>query len=154
MTPHRHAHAVRSSGRSTAPSPEREDASLSAFTAVLCLSLFLLLGLVVDAGRAVSARAAAMTTAEEAARLGAGQLSVGALRSGQIDIDPAAAVRAADAYVRSAGETGTTTVSGQTVTVHVSTTEPTVILGIIDIRTIVVDASASATNLHGVTEED
>jgi Flp pilus assembly protein TadG len=127
---------------------------LTAFMAVLCLSLFLLIGLVVDAGRALAARSAAMTEAQQAARTGAGQLSVGALRSGQIDIDPAEAILAAKAYLSSVGQSGTTTVVGQTVTVHIATDEPTAILGIIGINRIVISVTASAVNVHGVTEED
>ena len=128
--------------------------SLSAFMAVFSLVLFLLIGLVVDAGRAISARSATMTEAEQAARAGAGALSVDALRSGEVTIVPGEAVQLANAYLVSVGQSGTTTVVGQTVTVHIASEEPTVILGIIGIRQIAVSVTASATNVHGVTEED
>lgn len=131
-----------------------ESGSLSAFMAVFCLALFLLIGLVVDAGRAISFRSAALAEAQQAARAGAGQLSVGALRSGQVEIDPADAIDAADAYLASVGAPGTTSVVGQTVTVHIAADEPTVILGIIGIDRIVVSVSASAVNVHGVSEAD
>jgi hypothetical protein len=131
-----------------------ESGSLSAFMAVFCLTLFLLIGLVVDAGRAISFRAAALAEAQQAARAGAGQLSVGALRSGLVEIDPADAIEASDAYLASVGAAGTTSVVGQTVTVHIATHEPTVILGIIGINRIVVSVSASAINVHGVSEAD
>jgi Flp pilus assembly protein TadG len=131
-----------------------EQGSLTAFLAVLCVALFVLIGLVVDAGRAIAARAQAMTEAQQAARAGAGQLSLGALRSGQVAIDPIAAVRAGDAYLASVGQTGTTSVTGQTVTVRVVTQEPTVILGLVGVNQIFVSISASAVNVHGVTEGD
>jgi Flp pilus assembly protein TadG len=122
--------------------------------AVMCLALFVLIGLVVDAGRAVSARSMAMTEAQQAARAGAGQLSIAALRSGQIEIDPVGAMRAADAYLVSVGQSGTTSVVGQTVTVHITANEPTVVLGIVGIDRIGVSVTATAINVHGVTKED
>jgi len=131
-----------------------ETGALTAFLAVLCLALFVLIGLVVDAGRAISARATAMTDAQQAARAGAGELSVGSLRAGQVTIDPVAAVRAATAYLASVGQGGTTSVVGQTVTVHIETADPTVILGIVGVNRIMFSVSASAVNVHGVTEED
>jgi Flp pilus assembly protein TadG len=126
--------------------------SFTAFMAVFCVALFVLIGLVVDAGRAIAARSAAMAEAEQAARAGAGQLSVGALRAGQVEIDPVAAVQ--DAYLEAVGQPGTASVVGQIVTVHIATDEPTVILGIVGINRIVVSVTASAVNVHGVTEED
>jgi Flp pilus assembly protein TadG len=132
-----------------------ETGSLTAFVAVFCLTLFILVGLVVDAGRAVAARAAAMSEAEQAARAGAGQVSVDSLRSGQVAIDPASAIRAANAYLVTVGQPGgTTTVVGQMVTVHIATEDPTTILGIVGINSIGISVTASAINVHGVTQED
>ena len=133
-----------------------ENGSLTVFILVLCVALFVLIGLVVDSGRAISARSAAMSEAEQAARAGAGQISVGALRVGQVEVDPASAIRASTQYLAAAEPTATVlvTVVGQTVTVHITTTEPTVILGIIGINRIGISVTASATDLHGVTQED
>ena len=139
--------------RGLGPSPG-DRGSLTVFAAVFCVALFVLIGLVVDTGRAISARSAAMSEAEQAARAGAGQVSVGALRSGQIEVDPIGAVDASEEYLASVGQTGWTSVVGETVTVHVETQEPTVILGIVGINRIHISVSASATDLHGVTEED
>ncbi len=133
---------------------ERESGSLTAFVAVFALALFALIGLVVDAGRAVAAKRSAYDIAEQAARAGAGQLSVDALRRGQVVIDPAAAVQASDAYLAAAGQNGTTSVSGQTVTVRIEDTEPTVMLQIVGIDRINVTAVASASDVHGVTRSD
>ncbi|HVC71811.1 MAG TPA: pilus assembly protein TadG-related protein [Acidimicrobiales bacterium] len=131
-----------------------QEGSLTAFVAVVSTSLFLLIGLVVDAGRAVAARSVAMDEAQQAARAGAGHLSVPALRSGQVQIDPAAAIGAANAYLSSVGQSGTASVVGQTVTVHIVSQEPTVILGIVGINEIHVSVTAQAINVHGVTRED
>lgn len=131
-----------------------ESGSLSVFVAVFALALFALIGLVVDAGRAVSAKRSAYDVAEQAARTGAGQLSINALRLGQVMVDPSAAIQAADAYLAAAGQTGTTSVSGDTVSVRIDESEPTVVLQIIGIDRINVSAVASATDLHGVTRPD
>ena len=132
----------------------KEVGSLTAFMVVLCLALFALIGLVVDAGRAIAARSIAMAEAQQAARAGAGQLSIDALRAGRIEIDPTDAVRAADAYLASIGQSGTAVVIGQTVRVHINSGEPTVILGIVGVNRIEVSVTATAVNVHGVTGED
>lgn len=131
-----------------------EQGSFTVFLAVLAVALFVLLGLVVDGGRAVAAQGAAAGDAEQAARLGADQISVEAIRSGVVSIDPAAAIRVADTYLNAIGSPGVVTVVGQTVSVNVQSSEPTVVLGMIGIEQISVSASASATNVHGVTRED
>jgi Flp pilus assembly protein TadG len=131
-----------------------ENGSFTVFVAVLALALFALVGLVVDGGRAVAAQSAAAGESEQAARLGADQISVEAIRSGTVAIDPESASRAAYAYLHSVGTSGTVTISGQTVTVHIESSEPTVILGIIGVQQIGISASASATNVHGVTRAD
>jgi Flp pilus assembly protein TadG len=128
--------------------------SFTVFAAVLALALFALLGLVIDGGRAVAAQSNAAGEAEQAARIGAGQISVEAIRSGTLEIDPASATAAAQRYLRTAGSSGVITVAGQTVTVEIRSAEPTVVLGIIGVRQIGISASASATNVHGVTRAD
>lgn len=131
-----------------------ERGSLTAFVAVLAVGLLVLVGLVVDGGRAVVAKRQAMDIAEQAARLGADQLSVDALRAGKIVVDPAAASTAVTRYLASAGEVGTMSVSGDSVTVRVTAGASTSVLRMIGISSIPVSAEASATNLHGVTGPD
>ncbi|MDA8184594.1 MAG: pilus assembly protein TadG-related protein [Acidimicrobiales bacterium] len=131
-----------------------ERGSLTAFSAVLALALFALVGLVVDGGAAIAAKRAAQAEAEQAARAGADQLSIGALRGGQVQVDSSAAVSAAEAYAASAGHPATATVSGNTVSVSVVVTEPTLVLSMIGITHLTVSATASATVVHGVTKED
>lgn len=133
---------------------DSESGSLTAFLAVLGAALFVLVGLVVDGGRAIDARRQAMDVAQEAARLGADQLSVDALRCGNVLVDPGAATQAATVYLAAADEQGTVSVSGNTVTVRVDSSVPTAILGMIGIGHLDVSASASATDLHGVTRSD
>jgi Flp pilus assembly protein TadG len=131
-----------------------EDGSFTVFVAVLTLALFSQIGLVIDGGRAVAAQSAATGEAEQAARIGADQISVQDIRSGTLVIDPSSATEAASAYLRALGTAGSVSVVGQTVSVHIRASEPTVVLGIVGIQQIGVSASASATNLHGVTRAD
>ena len=146
--------AIKRAGVVNRPGEASDDGSFSVFVTVLAVALFALVGLVVDAGRAVSARCAATDQAEQAARAGAGQLSIDALRSGQVALDSTAAVRAADAYLAAVGQSGTVSVVGDTVTVRIEEAEPTVMLGIVGIHVIRVSAVASATDVHGVTRQD
>jgi Flp pilus assembly protein TadG len=128
--------------------------SLTVFVAVLATALLSLVGLVVDAGRAVAARAAAMDDAVQAARAGAGQLSVAAVRAGSVELDPTAAIGAADSYLASAGQQGHASVAGDKVVVTIEESEPTVMLQIVGINRIAVTATATATNVHGVSGAD
>jgi hypothetical protein len=131
-----------------------ESGSLTAFLAVLCLALFALIGLVVDAGRAVAERSTLMAQAQQAARQGADQVSVPALRSGILQLEPTLAIAAADSYLRSVGLEGSSSVSGQIVIVQVDIDEPTVILGLFGVDRIKLSVTARATFVHGVTQAD
>ena len=128
-----------------------QDGSLSAFVVLLLVTMMALLGLVVDGGSALAARQSAADEAEQAARAGAGALSVEALRAGALQLDPSAAVAAAESFARAAGHPGTATVSGGVVTVRISFRVPTEVLGIIGIDSLPVSAQASAVDVQGVT---
>ena len=137
------------------PRRRTEQGSLSAFVAVLALSLFILVGLVVDGGRAIAAHRQAIDIAEQAARAGAERLSLDNLRSaGSVTVDPGAALQAAETFLAEAGQQGEVLVSGLSVTVKIHVESPTSILEIVGISSIPVSASATATNVHGVTRED
>jgi hypothetical protein len=110
-----------------------------------------LLGLVVDGGAAITAQQAAHDEAEQAARAGAGALSADSLRAGTVQIDPSAAVAAAEAFTVAAGHPGVATASAGVVHVQVQYRIRTAILGIIGISSLPVSASASAIDVHGVT---
>jgi Flp pilus assembly protein TadG len=131
-----------------------ERGSLSVFLACLGVGLFVIVGLVVDGGRVLAARRMAIDVAEEAARTGADQLSVDALRKGAYIVDPAGASRAVEGELRAAGMEGSTSVSGDTVTVHVRTVVATTILGIVGLHSISVASASTATSLHGVATAD
>lgn len=128
-----------------------EAGSISAFVVLVLLALFALMGLVLDGGNAIAAQQAAYDEAQQAARAGAGAVSIGAIRSGTIQIRNGVAIAVAVAYTVSSGHPGTASVSTGVVDVHVAYRIPTVILGIIGIDSIPVSASASAVDIQGVT---
>jgi Flp pilus assembly protein TadG len=130
--------------------PRGDAGSVSAFVALLLVAIFVLVGLVVDGGSALSAQQAAADEAEQAARAGAGALSVDALRSGVVQIDQQQAVDAAERFTRAAGHPGTAVVSGGTVTVQIRYRIPTEVLGIVGLDTLPVSATASAVDVQGV----
>ncbi len=125
--------------------------SITAFVLLLLVALMAMLGLVVDGGSALSAHQSAVDEAEQAARAGAGALSVDALRTGSLELDPEAAVATAEAFTRAAGHPGTASVQGGTVTVQILYRVPTDVLGLVGIRTLSVSAAASAVDVQGVT---
>jgi len=138
--------------RGARDSESNESGSVSAFVVLLLVALFALMGLVIDGGSAIAARQAATDEAEQAARAGAGALSVDALRSGSVQIDPSAAVARAEAFTVAAGHPGTAVVSAGVVTVKVHYRIPTDILGMVGITTLPVSGTASAVDVRGVTQ--
>lgn len=128
-----------------------DDGGITAFVVLLLVALFGLLGLVVDGGTALTARQSADVEAEQAARAGAGAISVDGLRAGVVALDPQAAVAAAQRFMAASGHPGSASVSGGVVSVHVSYEVPTVILGIVGIDHLSVAASSAAVNVDGVT---
>jgi Flp pilus assembly protein TadG len=125
--------------------------AIAAFVVLLMVGFLALLGLVVDGGTALTSRQAAQVEAEQAARAGAGSLSVDALRAGTIQIDTAAALATADGFMAAAGHPGTAVVANGVVTVRIHYQVPTTILGLIGINRLDVSAEAAAINVGGVT---
>src|SRR5690348_17462140 len=96
---------------------------VTAFVILLVLAALLVAGLVLDGGLALSAKAQALDTAQEAARAGAQQLDLTLYRTqGIAQLDPARAAAAAQAWLKSAGIDGQATATTTTVTVTVTRT--------------------------------
>src|SRR5215471_2818796 len=125
-------------------SHDSEGGQVTAFVVCLAGALLLLTGLVVDGGRAISARLQALDDAQQAARAGAQMLSPSSLRGGTSVLDPVAATHAAEAFLAAAGTSGQVTVSGSAVKVTVTTTVQTPILGIVQLHSLTVSESGSA----------
>jgi hypothetical protein len=114
---------------------------------VVWLAAALLLGgLVLDAGLAVSTKVNARQVANSAARAGARELDITALRTrGIVRLDPVKARTAAARWIARAGLPGTVTVAGNAVTVTVSTAQRTQLLNLVGVTSIPVHATAVAT---------
>lgn len=130
----------------------RDRGSVTAFAVLMLVAIFVLMGMVLDGGSELSAHQSAVDEAEQAARAGAGALSVDALRSGAVRLNDSQAIAAAEAFTVASGHPGTAVVAGQTVTVEIQYRVPTAILGIIGITSLPVSASASAVDVAGVTQ--
>lgn len=136
---------------------QRERGSISVFVLGLVVVLMVVAGLVVDGGRAVNARAEIMDDAEQAARAGANQVDVGALRGGtEVRLDgPAARTAAIDYLVQRGYDPARIQASADQaqVTVAVSDDVPTALLSLIFIRTFQVEGTAVARAALGVDVE-
>jgi Flp pilus assembly protein TadG len=76
---------------------------MSLWLAIFAVAVFVLLAFIVDGGQYMNARERAADIAEQAARAGADQVSVAALRQGKFTIPQDAACQAADNLVTSYG---------------------------------------------------
>lgn len=122
-----------------------ERGALGVLLAVLVPGLLLIIGLAVDGGAKVAATQRANAIADEAARAGGQALDVSAALAGQVQVDPAAAVAAAQDYLaRNDVQGAVTVVDGDTLTVTTTITEPTAFLGLIGIQTMTVEGSGTA----------
>lgn len=134
-----------------------DDGAVSVYALSVILVLMLVAGLVVDGGRAVNARATAADDAEQAARAGAGQVDLGALRAdGTLALDPGAAQVAATALLTDRGYDASrisVQVVADEITVAVSRTVPTALLSLAFVHSFDVEGSAVARAAIGVTSE-
>jgi hypothetical protein len=99
-------------------------------------------GMAVDGGRIVAARVEAADHAENAARVGAQQVTL--LRLGWRLLDPVKAKRAAEEYLSSHGISGQVTVGLRTVSVTVALTQQTTLLRLVGIGSRTVTATRTA----------
>jgi hypothetical protein len=119
----------------------------TAFVVVWLLAAMLLSGLVFDCGMAVATKVSAVSIAQAAARAGARELDVTALRTtGVVRLNPVRAEAAARDWLSRSGLVGTwtVTVNANRVTVTINTAQPTQLLHLAGIDRIPVHASATA----------
>jgi Flp pilus assembly protein TadG len=128
--------------------------AITLFVVVFTLALLAAVGLVVDGGGKVRALQRADEAAREAARAGSQMLDVpSAVRGDGVRIDPAAAARAARAYLDAAGVEGTVRVQGNAVEVATSVTYEPVFLAFAGVGPMTVTGAASARPVAGDDEE-
>ena len=161
--PHRWAHHGPVGPSMPAPDPHgHEVGRVTAFVTIVTAGLFVLAGLVLDGGLALSARVRALNEAREAARAGAQELDLAAFRAdGTVRLDPARARGAALAYLDaahrrqgSATSSAVVAVTADRVEVRVTTAASTQILQVVGVTTVTVTGQASAVAATGVTAPD
>lgn len=124
---------------------------VTAFVLVLTVGILALAGLTLDGGLALAAKVRATGQAEAAARAGAQALDLAAYRTtGTVTLLPEQAVTGAHHYLAAVGAAGAVTVSGNTVTVTVTTTQPTQLLELVGITKLSVHGQAHAHPQRGV----
>jgi hypothetical protein len=124
----------------------REDrGSATAWAIGVVIVVALLSGAVLDGGNAMAARVQALDVAQQAARAGANQLDLAALRNeGLVRLNPAAAQAAAEQFLRQSGIAGTATATPTQVSVTVTRAQPTLLLDAIGVESISMTATATA----------
>jgi Flp pilus assembly protein TadG len=125
--------------------------SVTPFVVIIAVVLLAVAGLVLDYGNALAEKDQALDVAQSAARAGAQEIDLAALREGRpARIDPQRAIAAARAWLRQARVTGTVTATPGGVTVTVAATSRTQLLQIIGVRQLHTTASATAIAVQGV----
>lgn len=119
----------------------RDRGSVTAFVVGITLSMMLLVGLVHDGGRLVSAHLRVGDHAAGAARSGAQELT--GLRAGAEVLDVVGATRRAHEYLMARGATGEVSVTPSAITVTVHTRVTMEILSVVGV--VARDVSASRT---------
>jgi len=124
---------------------------VSAFVVSFTVALLAVAGLVIDGGYTLATRRQAFNEANAAARAGAQAIDETSLRAdGTVRVQPGRARTLALDHLAAAGLDGTVEVLGDTVTVHVTTTQDLALLGIIGVGPFTIEAEGSARAVAGV----
>lgn len=121
--------------------------SITALTAGVLSGFVVVFALVVGGSEVLRARSDAFGAAAGAARAGAQELEEAARVQGTVELDPDAAVAAAQEYLAAGGASGSVSVAGSDVTVTVSDAGAIPLLG----EMISVQATATVSAIKGTT---
>jgi hypothetical protein len=128
-----------------------DEGRVTAFVVVLTIGILALAGLTLDGGLALSAKVKANGEAEAAARAGAQAIDLAAYRNtGTLHLVPDQATADAQRYLATVGASGTVTVSGDTVTVTITASQNTQLLGMVGISSLTVHGQGRAHPQRGV----
>ncbi|ROR37488.1 TadE/TadG family type IV pilus assembly protein [Kitasatospora cineracea] len=135
----------------------RDRGSISVMVAITAVSLVAVVGLVLDFGGQLRAVERTDALAQEAARVAGQQLDIARLRAGDgYQVDAEQARSAARAYLAGQGVSGDVSFPEypdlSEVSVTVTSTYPTALLGLVGITSLSVQGHGKATLLHGITE--
>jgi Flp pilus assembly protein TadG len=123
----------------------RDERGAAAWTLIITTTAFVaLLGLVGGGGELINERVEAKRAAEQAARAGADELSVPAVRSGTDAVDAGDAIARAKGVLNRAGWTGTVRVQGSKVIVTATGTRNPEFLGLLGVGAIRISETGSA----------
>ena len=123
----------------------RERGSISLWAAVAAFAMIVMVGIAVDFSGQAVAEQRARTVAAQAARAAGQELQPDAVtRAGQPVTDTIHAITAATSFLTQAGQTGTATVTGNTITVTVTSSYECVFLSIIGISSLPVSGTSTA----------
>ncbi len=134
-----------------------ESGSVTPLVAVMLLGLLAVAALVVDGGVLFAARRDLQALADGAARAGAMAVDIQRLRETElVRLDPEEAEEAVRQYLDAAGFNGTSTIRADilSVTVHLSETRPTVMMGLLGVRSVRVEADAVARPRTGINRPE
>lgn len=123
---------------------------VTAFVVGITLALILFIGLILDGGYTLAARREAIDEADGAARAATQAVGFPTRTSLATGIDPGRAEDAVARFLGPTGHSGTTVVSGDTVTVTVSFTQPMYILGAAGLVSVRVTGRGTAHAVRGV----
>jgi Flp pilus assembly protein TadG len=130
-----------------------EEGSVTAFVVVLTVAILAVAGLALDGGLALAAKVRATGEAEAAARAGAQALDLAAYRTNStVRLMPAQAVDSARHYLSIVDAEGDVAITGSTVTVAITSTQPTTLLGLVGISSLQIHSQASAHPQRGVVD--
>ena len=139
----------------TSSMPRGERGAVAPLVAMMLLGLLALAALVIDGGLLFAERRDLQGLADGAARAGAMAVDEDVLReTGAVRLDPAAAQAAAERYLETAGVEGTVRIDADTlsVTVDLQESRPTLMMGLLGVRTVDVAAHAIARPRVGIEE--
>jgi hypothetical protein len=129
-----------------------ENGQVTAFVVVIATAVLMFAGLLLDGGQALAAKVRAIGEAQEAARAGAQAIDLAAYRAtGALTLTPDHAVTLAQRYLAATGHAGTVRVTGNTVTVTVTLTQPTQLLQLVGVGSLTVTSTGSAQPQRGIT---
>ena len=139
----------------TSSMPRGERGAVAPLVAMMLLGLLALAALVIDGGLLFAERRDLQGLADGAARAGAMAVDEDVLReTGAVRLDPAAAQAAAERYLETTGVEGTVRIDADTlsVTVDLQESRPTLMMGLLGVRTVDVAAHAVARPRVGIEE--
>lgn len=139
----------------TSSMPRGERGAVAPLVAMMLPGLLALAALVIDGGLLFAERRDLQGLADGAARAGAMAVDEDVLReTGAVRLDPAAAQAAAERYLKATGIEGTVQIDADTLSVTVDLQErrPTLMMGLLGVRTVDVAAHAVARPRVGIEE--